>query len=175
MASTCFLCCCRNSHPQRIRRIRRSSNNLGELASSNSILPYDETSTQLHGESHHHRDDRIFEGITGFTRTGVTIHHPTIAPKDDPLKHNAEYVATERAGITKGDLERHVEDDVEEDAIASAINSIVPQTDDPTEVACTFRIFRRFVIWPREMIWPQQLLRTGPLCIVLASRRRPGR
>ncbi|KAJ3005346.1 hypothetical protein HKX48_000732, partial [Thoreauomyces humboldtii] len=77
------------------------------------------------------------------TPAGV-IHAPTILPKDDPNKRDAAYVAFEKAGIENPDDGEY---DEEDDAIARAINSVVPQTDDPTDPVVTLRSVLLGTLW----------------------------
>ncbi|KAJ3007824.1 hypothetical protein HKX48_008912 [Thoreauomyces humboldtii] len=94
------------------------------------------------------------------TTTGV-ISHPHTKPADDPLKHDPEYVAYEKAGIEG----RHDDEyDVEDDAIARAINSVVPMTDDPTEPVATFRVLFLGTLWGIGLCFANAIMafRTAP-------------
>ncbi|KAJ3013616.1 hypothetical protein HKX48_005646 [Thoreauomyces humboldtii] len=72
------------------------------------------------------------------------IHHPTVEPKQDPWKTDAEYVEYEKAGIEGQHDESY---DEEDDAIARAINSVAPQEDDPTLPVLTFRSVFLGTLW----------------------------
>ncbi|KAJ3023658.1 hypothetical protein HKX48_001882 [Thoreauomyces humboldtii] len=69
-------------------------------------------------------------------RPAGVIHAPSVLPKEDPLRKEAAYVAFEKAGIENPAADAY---DEEDDAIARAINSVVPQTDDPNIPQVTFR------------------------------------
>ncbi|KAJ3008920.1 hypothetical protein HKX48_008269, partial [Thoreauomyces humboldtii] len=58
-------------------------------------------------------------------------------PKEDVHKNDPSYVAYEKAGIESN--EASMEEDEETDAIARAINSVVPHEDDPNTPVTTFR------------------------------------
>ncbi|KAJ3007633.1 hypothetical protein HKX48_009009 [Thoreauomyces humboldtii] len=127
-----------SNHSNEGTRTEHSTENEQNLGNRGALYEQDQTGLRQDGTNH--AGPQVGPG-------GVTIHHPMIAPKDDPLKHDAAYVANEKAGIIKGDVEHAGGYDEEDDMIARAINSIVPQTDDPTEPAFTFRVMLLGTLW----------------------------
>ncbi|KAI8589909.1 OPT oligopeptide transporter protein-domain-containing protein [Geranomyces variabilis] len=84
-----------------------------------------------------HSNDTVDERTaTPHDDAGVVVHHEHAGPpKEDPLRKDPSYVAYEKAGIENGEAEF----DEDTDAIARAINSVVPQDDNPAEFVTTFR------------------------------------
>ncbi|KAJ3024126.1 hypothetical protein HKX48_006482 [Thoreauomyces humboldtii] len=100
------------------------------------------------------------------TFNGTPIHHPVVRPRDDIHRKEESYVAYEKAGIEGGQGTQHFEDE-EDDAIARAINSVVPQTDDPATPVWTFRVFVLGSFWSILMCLVNVVFsfRTAPIAI----------
>ncbi|KND01270.1 OPT family small oligopeptide transporter [Spizellomyces punctatus DAOM BR117] len=71
------------------------------------------------------------------TTESKVADEPVTKPRDDPSKHDPTYVPNEKGGIESGNIEFDEEDP--DDAIAKAINSVVPQTDNPEDPVTSFR------------------------------------
>ncbi|KAI8592105.1 OPT oligopeptide transporter protein-domain-containing protein [Geranomyces variabilis] len=70
------------------------------------------------------------------TTTATPYHnHLTAGPKEDELRKDPAYVAYEKAGIEN----EATEFDEDTDAVARAINSVVPHDDNPADPVTTFR------------------------------------
>ncbi|KAJ3153776.1 hypothetical protein HDU86_005109 [Geranomyces michiganensis] len=99
-----------------------------------------------------HRDDRLAPEASHATLNDGTQHnnathtttspdgtpyvnHLTAGPKEDELRKDPAYVAYEKAGIEN----ETTEFDEDTDAVARAINSVVPHDDNPADAVTTFR------------------------------------